>query len=85
MGKIMTFVAGSVVGAVVACVSCAQPPVYSQGPPPHPEIAQAMSQLQSARYTLIHYAANDFQGHKSNAIGYISNALGELQICMQMP
>ena len=30
-------------------------------------------------------AANDYHGHKANAIGYIDKALGELQTCMSMP
>jgi hypothetical protein len=30
-------------------------------------------------------AANDYHGHKANAVGYIDNALGELQTCMSMP
>ena len=56
------------------------------GPPPgsHPEISQAINELQHARYVLQAKAANDYHGHKANAIGYIDNALGELQTCMSM-
>jgi hypothetical protein len=61
------------------------------GPPPapppgsHPEISQAMSELQHARYVLQAKAASDYHGHKANAIGYIDNAVNELRICMSMP
>jgi hypothetical protein len=57
------------------------------GPPPgsHPEISQAMNELQHARYVLQAKAASDFHGHKANAIGYINDAIGELQTCMSMP
>lgn len=57
------------------------------GPPPgsHPVISQAMSDLEHARYVLQTEAASDFLGHKVNAIGFIDNALSELQICMLMP
>jgi hypothetical protein len=44
-----------------------------------------MSALQHARYVLQDKAANDFHGHKANAVGYIDNAIGELQTCMSMP
>ena len=44
-----------------------------------------MNELQHARYVLQAKAANDYHGHKANAIGYIDNALGELQTCMSMP
>jgi hypothetical protein len=57
------------------------------GPPPgsHPEISQAMNELQHARYVLQAKAASDYHGHKANAIGYINDAIGELQTCMSMP
>ena len=57
------------------------------GPPPgsHPEISKAMNELQHARYVLKAEASSDYQGHKANAIGYIDNAIGELQICQSMP
>jgi hypothetical protein len=60
---------------------------YYGGPPPlgHPEISKAMNELQHARYVLTNEAANDYHGHKANAIGYIDNAIGELQTCMSMP
>jgi len=72
-----------------------QSPAYSgagyYGPPPapppgsHPAISQAMNDLQHARYVLQVEAASDFRGHKANAVGFIDNALGELQICLTMP
>lgn len=61
------------------------------GPPPspppgsHPEISKAMNELQQTKYVLMNQAANDYQGHKANAIGYINNAISELQICQSMP
>ncbi len=57
------------------------------GPPPgsHPAISQALNELQHARYVLKAEAASDYHGHKANAIGYIDNAVNELQICMSMP
>jgi hypothetical protein len=60
---------------------------YYGGPPPsgHPEISQAMSELQHARYVLQAKAASDYHGHKANAVGFIDNAINELQICMSMP
>jgi hypothetical protein len=59
----------------------------SAGPAPgsHPEISKAMGDLQHARYVLQVKAASDYRGHKANAIGYIDNAIGELQTCMSMP
>jgi hypothetical protein len=67
-----------------------EPPGYygpPPGPPPgsHPEISQAMNELQHARYVLQAKAASDYHGHKANAIGYINDAIGELQTCMSMP
>jgi hypothetical protein len=57
------------------------------GPPPgsHPEISKATNELQHARYALQAEAANDYHGHKANAVGYIDNAISELQICQSMP
>jgi hypothetical protein len=49
------------------------------------EISQAMNELQHARYLLQFKAANDFHGHKANAVGYIDDALNQLQICASMP
>jgi hypothetical protein len=100
MVKGMCFVSGVIFGVVLACAACTQTPAYSTGPygpvaggpgyydgppPSHPEISQAMSALQHARYVLEEKAANDYHGHKANAVGYIDNALGELQTCMSMP
>lgn len=100
MIKGMGFASGVIFGVLLACAACSQTPAYSTspygpvpggpgyygGPPPaHPEISQAMSALQHAKYVLQDRAGSDFHGHKANAIGYINNALNELQICMSMP
>jgi hypothetical protein len=99
--KGLCFASGVIFGALLACAACSQTPAYSTspygpvpggpgyygGPPPtgHPEISKAMSELQHARYVLQVEAANDYHGHKANAVGYIDNAINELQICMSMP
>jgi hypothetical protein len=101
MVKGIYFACGLIFGVLLACAACSQTPAYSTssygpvpggpgyygGPPPegHPEISQAMSALQHARYVLADKAASDYRGHKANAIGYIDNAINELQICMSMP
>lgn len=101
MLKGLCFASGVIFGALLACAACSQTPAYSTspygpvpggpgyygGPPPtgHPEISKAMSELQHARYVLQVEAANDYHGHKANAVGYIDNAINELQICMSMP
>ncbi len=101
MIKGMCFAGGVIFGVLLACAACSQTPAYSTssygpvaggpgyygGPPPvgHPEISQAMSALQHAKYVLQDKAVSDFHGHKANAIGYIDNAIGELQTCMAMP
>ena len=101
MVKGLCFAGGLILGVVLACAACSQTPAYSTspygpvpegpgyygGPPPagHPEISQAMSELQHARYVLQSKAASDYHGHKANAIGYIDNALNQLQICLSMP
>ena len=101
MLKGMSFASGLIVGALLACAACSQTPAYSTspygpvpggpgyygGPPPagHPEISQAMSALQHARYVLEDKAASDYHGHKANAIGFIDSAINQLQICMSMP
>ncbi len=66
------------------------------GPPPEaattedlrpPAILKSRSNERAAACALrtTDKAANDYHGHKANAIGYIDNALGELQTCMSMP
>ena len=95
MVKGLCFAGGVIFGVLLTCLACSSgPPAYSEGgyyspngPPPgsHPAISQAMNELQHARYVLVSEAANDYQGHKANAIHYVDNALGELQICMGMP
>jgi hypothetical protein len=99
--KGLCFASGVIFGVLLACAACTQGPAYSSGPagpplegtgyyggpPPrgHPEISQAMNELQHARYVLQTKAANDFHGHKANAVGYIDDALNQLQICASMP
>ena len=95
MAKGLCFASGVIFGIILTCAACTQGPAYSAGgyygpppgPPPgsHPSISQAMTELQHARYVLQAEAASDFRGHKANAIGFIDNALNELQICMTMP
>lgn len=101
MVKGLCFLSGVIFGIVLACAACSQVPAFSLGPgggpaertgyyggpPPtgHPEISQAMTELQHARYVLQVKAANDYHGHKANAVGFIDKALNELQICASMP
>ncbi len=95
MAKGLCFASGVIFGILLTCAACTQSPAYSgagyYGPPPapppgsHPAISQAMNDLQHARYVLQAEAASDFRGHKANAVGFIDNALGELQICATMP
>ena len=46
----------------------------------HPMIWKAAKQLQAAKWTLWH-AADDFHGHKADAIGAINAALDQLRNC----
>ena len=92
MFKALSFVSGVLLGALLACAACSNGPAaplpegYYGGPPPsHAQISRAMSELQHARYTLQSKTANDYRGHKANAIGYIDDAIGELQVCQSMP
>jgi hypothetical protein len=101
MVKGLCFASGVIFGVLLACAACSQGPAYGGGPYPppptgyygspgpgpgsHPEISKAMNELQHARYVLQVQAASDYHGHKANAIGYIDNAIGELQTCMSMP
>ncbi len=95
MAKGLCFASGVIFGVLLTCAACMQGPAYSAasyyGPPPapppgsHPAISQSMNDLQHARYVLQTEAANDFRGHKANAVGFIDNALSELQICLSMP
>jgi len=95
MVKGLCFAGGVIFGLILACAACSSGPAYSSGPGPegyyggpppgHPAISKATNELQHARYVLQTEAASDYHGHKANAIGYIDNALNELQICMSMP
>jgi hypothetical protein len=46
----------------------------------HPMIWKAAKQLQNAKHTLWE-AADDFHGHKADAIGAINAALDQLAVC----
>ncbi len=46
----------------------------------HPMIWKAAQQLRNAKHTLWK-AANDFHGHKADAIGAINGALDQLAVC----
>jgi len=98
--KGLSFASGVIFGVLLTCAACMNGSAHSQGayapppeggyyggPPPagHPEISQAMNELQHARYVLQVKASSDYHGHKANAIGYIDNAVRELQICLSMP
>jgi hypothetical protein len=95
--KGLCFASGLIFGVLLACAACSQTqrppqaPTGYYGPPPapppgsHPEISKAMSELQHARYVLQVEATNDYHGHKANAVGFIDNAIGELQVCKSMP
>jgi hypothetical protein len=48
----------------------------------HPMIWKAAQQLQAAKHTL-YGAADDFNGHKMDAISAINGALDQLRICAQ--
>ncbi len=48
----------------------------------HPEIEDAIASLARAKNHLLH-AANDFGGHKADAVKAIDEADRQLRICMQ--
>jgi hypothetical protein len=48
----------------------------------HPMIWKAAQQLRNAKHTLWQ-AADDFNGHKADAIGAINAALDQLKVCEQ--
>ena len=95
MVKGLCFASGVIFGVLLTCAASMPVPAYSgagyygppPGPPPgsHPAISQAINDLQHARYVLRAEAADDFRGHKANAVGFIENAVRELQICQSMP
>lgn len=101
MVKVVSFACGIVFGVILTCAACSQVKAYSSGtpsppsestgyyggPPPlgHPAISKAINELSHARYVLQNEAASDYHGHKANAIGYIDDAVKELQICMTIP
>jgi len=59
-----------------------QPAAPAAGPMDHPEIRDALAALRGAREHLNH-AAHDYQGHRSDAIRAIDEAIKQLQICMK--
>ncbi len=49
----------------------------------HPEIREAMRQLQHAKMTLQRDAARDFEGHRAKAVKEIDEALADLRLALQ--
>ena len=69
--------------AVVAPVVVTRPVyVVADRREPHPEIRQAIVQLERARYDLAH-AAHDFGGHRATAIQACDNAIAQLRLALQ--
>ena len=54
-----------------------------QGRERHPEIREAIRQLQRAKETLQRDAARDFGGHRANAVQQINQAIAQLQQALQ--
>jgi len=54
-----------------------------QGREHHPEIREAIRQLQHAKQTLQKDAARDFNGHRANAVQEIDQAIAQLQQALQ--
>jgi hypothetical protein len=67
---------------VVPAAPPAPKPQPAAGPMDHPEIRDALAALRGAREHLNH-AAHDYQGHRSDAIRAIDEAIKQLQICMK--
>jgi hypothetical protein len=59
-----------------------QPANAAAAPVDHPEIRDAIAALRNARDHLNH-AAHDYQGHRSDAIQAIDQALKQLQVCLK--
>jgi hypothetical protein len=58
-------------------------PGAKKGGERHPEIREAMRQLQHARVTLQRDAARDFEGHRAKAVKHVDEALAELRLALQ--
>ena len=54
-----------------------------QGRERHPEIREAIRQLQQAKQTLQKDAARDFDGHRANAVQQIDQAIAQLKQALQ--
>jgi hypothetical protein len=54
-----------------------------QGRERHPEIREAIRQLNHAKQTLQRDAARDFGGHRANAVQEIDQAIAQLQQALQ--
>ncbi len=54
-----------------------------QGRERHPEIREAIRQLQLAKQTLQKDAARDFDGHRANAVQQIDQAIAQLRQAQQ--
>jgi len=50
----------------------------------HPVIQNALKELEHTRAILVQKAADDFQGHKQNAVQEIDQAIQELGLALQL-
>lgn len=86
-GTIASLVGALMVGAALAlpAVSFAQAPgeLYRQRQNNFPAMHEAIEQLRQTRAALKNDAANDFHGHKANAINHIDAAIQELKLGIQ--
>jgi hypothetical protein len=55
----------------------------AQGRERHPEIREAIRQLNHAKETLQKDAARDFGGHRANAVQQINEAIAQLKLALQ--
>lgn len=59
------------------------PAAKGQGRERHPEIREAIRQLNRAKETLQRDAARDFGGHRANAVQQINEAIAQLNQALQ--
>jgi len=86
-GTIAILVGTLMIGAALSlsAVSFAQAPseLERQRAAHFPAIHEAIRHLQQAKQTLVSDAANDFHGHKQNAIKHVDEAIQELRLAIQ--
>jgi hypothetical protein len=87
-GRIATLMGTLIVGAVLvlSAVSFAQAPsaeLQRQRRNNFPVMHGVIQLLQQAKSDLQHDAANDFEGHKANAVKHIDSAIQELKLGIQ--